>query len=218
MPFPVTKGYGSQGDGSGSGLASTSGFGDPAGTGAGFTILLIEAYPDRLELVFSTNVALFGPALVPAQWTVTTGVSGAPVPVVTSVVVAGPRVKLYHTEARTGVLYTLALPVVGIQNLFSDPYGGPFTSNFTGVGIVPFVVVAGAGDGFSVKVIFSEPVEPSDALIPSNYVITGSGGLTVFEVTQENATIFNLRTSLQQVGAAYTLTVSNVRDLQGNLV
>ncbi len=219
MPFPITKGFGSQGDGSGSGLASTQGYGDPAAPGgASFTLLLIEVYPDRLELVFSTNVQAVGPALVPSQWTVTTAVSGAPIPVVTDVIVAGPRIKLYHTEERTGVLYLLNLPVVGIKNMGGDLYAGPFTANYTGVGVVPYLVVAGSDDGYHVKVIFSEPVVVSEALIPSNYVITGGAGLTVYEVTQENATIFELRTSLQQVGQSYLLTVSNVHDLQGNLI
>lgn len=219
MPFPITKGFGSQGDGSSSGLTSTQGYGDPAAPGgAGFTLLLIEVYPDRLELVFSTNVQVTGPAALPAQWTVTTGVSGAPIPIVTDVVVAGPRIKLYHTEERTGVLYLLNLPAVGIKNLANDLYAGPFSAAYTGVGIVPYLLVAGSDDGYHVKVIFSEPVVVSEALIPGNYVITGGAGLTVYEVTQENATIFELRTSLQVVGQSYLLTVSNVHDLQGNLI
>lgn len=219
MPFPITKGFGSQGDGSSSGLASTQGFGDPAAPGgASFTLLLVEVYPDRLELVFSTNVQAVGPAAVPDQWFVTTGVSGAPIPIVTDVVVVGPRIKLYHSEERTGVLYLLNLPPVGIKNMGGDLYAGPFTAAYTGVGVVPYLVVAGAGDGYHVKVIFSEPVVVAEALIPANYVITGGAGLTVFEVTQENASIFDLRTSLQVVGQSYLLTVSNVHDMQGNLI
>lgn len=217
MPFPITKGFGSQGDGTSSGLASVMGYGDP-GASSGFTLLVTEVYSDRLELVFSTNVQVIGPAADPAQWTITTGVSGAPIPVVSSVVVVGPRIKLYYSEGRTGVLYLLHLPVVGIQSIFAVPYGGPFTAAFNGIGIVPYLVVAGAEDGFSVKVIFSEPVVVAEALIPANYVITGGAGLTVFEVTQENAQIFELRTSLQVVGQSYLLTVSNVHDLQGNLI
>ena len=182
MPFLITQGLGSQGDGSGSGLISTKGLGDPGiPTGAcnTFTLLLTEVYGNRIELVFSTNVQAIGPAAVPAQWTVTTGVGGAPIPVITSVVVVGPRIKLYYTEAREGVLYLLNFPVVGIKDMSNNPYPGPFTSAFIGVGINPYVVVAGADDGYHVKVIFSEPVVAAEALIAGNYVITGGAGLTV---------------------------------------
>ena len=221
MPFPITKGYGSQGDASSSGLVTTQGYGDPGiPTGAcnTFTLLLTEVYGDRIELVFTTNVQAIGPSALPEYWVITTGVSGAPIPIVTSVTVVGPRIKLYYTEAREGVLYLLNFPVVGIKDMSNNPYPGPFTSAFIGVGIDPYVVVAGAEDGFSVKVIFSEPVVAAEALIPANYVITGGAGLTVFEVTQENAQIFELRTSLQVVGQSYLVTVSNVHDLQGNLI
>jgi hypothetical protein len=215
--FLITKGLGSQGDGTGSGLLSTQGLGDPGATTT-VALLLSEVYSDRIELVFTTNMQLIGPAALPSQWTITTATSGAPIPVVSSISVVGPRVKLYYSEGRTGVLYTLSLPVVGIQSTFAIPYGGPFTTNFSGVGIPPFLVVAGADDGFHVKVIFSESVVASEALNPANYTITGGAGLTVFEVTQENSQVFELRTSLQVVGQSYTLTTNNIHDQQGNLI
>jgi len=217
MPFPITLGYGSQGDGSGSGLASIQGLGSP-GNATTFSLYLTEVYTDRIELVFSTNVQASGPALVPSQWVITTGVLGAPIPVVSSVVVAGPRIKLYYSEGRTGVLYSLAIPVVGVQDLSSNLFPGPFTTTFTGVGQPPFVLVAGSGDGFSVRVIFSEPVALPEATVATNYVITGGAGLTVFSVTQVNSQIYDLKTSLQVVGQTYTLTVSNIKDLLGNLI
>lgn len=221
MPFPITKGFGSQGDASSSALVSTQGYGDPGvptGSCNTFTLLLTEVFSDRIELVFTTNVQTIGPAAVPAQWIVTTAVSGAPIPVVSSVVVAGPRIKLYYSEARDGVLYVLNLPVVGIKDMSNNPFPGPFTTNFSGVGIPPYLVVAGAEDGYHVKVIFSEPIVTSEALVAGNYVITGGAGLTVYEVTQETALTFVLRTSLQTIGQSYLVTVSNIHDLQGNLI
>lgn len=221
MPFPITKGFGSQGDASSSGLVSTQGYGDPgAPSGAcnTFTLLLVEVFVDRLELVFSTNVVAVGPAATPSQWVITTAVSGAPIPVVTSVVVAGPRIKLYTTEAKDGVLYTLHFPVVGIKDIPLNPYPGPFTYNFVAAGSAPFVALAGAEDGYHVKVIFSEAVVESEALIPGNYVITGGAGLSVYEVEKETDQVYKLRTSLQVVGQTYTVTVSNVHDLLGNLI
>lgn len=221
MPFPITKGYGSQGDASSSGLVSTQGYGDPgAPSGAcnTFTLLLVEVYPDRLELLFSTNVMVVGPAATPAQWVITTLVPSVIVPTVTSIEVVGPRIKLYTTEAKDGVLYTLNFPVVGIKDLSLNPYPGPFTYNFIGIGISPYVALAGAEDGYHVKVIFSETVVEAEALIPGNYVITGGAGLSVFEVFKETDKVYRLRTSLQTVGQTYTVTVSNIHDLQGNLI
>lgn len=220
MPLLLTRGYGSQGDGTGSGLASTNGLGDPGAAiiGGTFALLLVEVYEDRLEAVFSVPVQAIGAAADPTQWVVTTLVSGAPVPVASSVVVAGPRIKIYMSEAREGVLYTLNLPVFGIKDLSNNPYTGPFTYDYLAVGLEPFVALAGAQDGYHVKVIFSEPVQTAEALVPSNYVITGGGGLSVYEVTQETAQTYILRTSLQTVGQTYTVTVSNVKDLVGNLI
>lgn len=221
MPFPITKGLGSQGDASSSGLMSTQGYGDPgAPSGAcnTFTLLLAEVFSDRIELIFSTNVQAVGPAATPSQWVITTATPSVVVPTVTSVVVAGPRIKLYYTESKTGVLYTLNFPVVGIKDLSNNPYPGPFTYNFIGLGVNPFVALAGAQDGYHVKVIFSEAVVESEALIPSNYVITGGAGLSVYEVTKETDLVYRLRTSLQTVGQSYLVTVSNIHDLQGNLI
>ena len=221
MPFPITKGFGSQGDASSSGLVTTQGYGDPgAPSGAcnTFTLLLVEVYQDRLELLFSTNVVAIGPAADPAQWVITTLVPSVIVPTVTAVQVAGPRIKLFITEAKDGVLYTLHFPVVGIKDIPLNPYPGPFTYDFLGFGIAPFVALAGSEDGFHVKVIFSETVVESEALIAANYVITGGAGLSVFEVFKETDKVYRLRTSLQTVGQTYTVTVSNIHDLQGNLI
>lgn len=219
MPFLITQGYGNQGDGSSSALATTLGFGGPglpSGLCNTFVLLLTEVYVDRIELVFSTNITISGPATVPSQWTITSVATGVPIPTVTSVTSAGPRVKVYYTEGRAGNLYTLAIPVVGIKDVSANPFPGPYTTNFLGVGISPFVVVAGADDGQHVKVIFSEPVQSAGALLASNYTITGGAGLVVYDVTQVNSQIYELHTSLQVVGQAYTLTVTNILDLLGN--
>lgn len=221
MPFPITKGLGSQGDGSSSALLTTQGYGDPgapSGNCFAFSLILVETYADRLELVFSANIQATGPAALPSQWPITTTTPGAILPVVQSVVVVGPRIKLFMTEALGGVTYTLHIPAVGIIDFSNNPYPGPYTTNFVAVGIPPFVALAGAEDGFHVKVIFSEAVVESEALTAANYAITGGSGLTVFEVFKETDLVYKLRTSLQSVGQSYTVTVSNIHDLQGNLI
>ena len=220
MPFPITKGLGNQGDGSSSALLITQGYGDPQAAAScfAFSLITIEVYQDRLELVFSTNVQVVGPAAIPSQWTITTAVPGVTIPTVTSIQVVGPRIKLFITEPRDGVLYTLNFPAVGIEDLSANPYPGPFTTNFTGIGTPPYVALAGAEDGFHVKVIFSEIVVESEALVAGNYLITGGAGLTVYDVFKETDQVYRLRTSLQVVGQTYTVTVSNIHDLIGNLI
>lgn len=67
-----------------------------------------------------------------------------------------------------------------------------------------------------VRVIFSESVDEATAELTSNYKIDG---LTVLEaVRRENYSIVDLKTTPQTVGYIYKLTVSNVKDLNGNTV
>jgi len=197
MSFPITKGYGG---------------------GAALMLLSVNAFADRLELNFNVTVLAVGLAADPSAWSATTAVPSAPLPTFTSVVVSGSQVKLYMTEVLGSALYVLNIPLVGLKDLSSNPYLGPFTANFVGVGSPPYVVLAAAEDSYHAQVIFSEPVVVAEALVPANYVITGGGGLTVYEVTQVDPKIFKLRTSLQDVGQSYTLTVSNIHDMLGNLI
>ena len=80
----------------------------------------------------------------------------------------------------------------------------------------PVLASAVAIDGHHLRISYNERVMPADALISSNYSITGGGGLTVLAVVMETETVYVLTTTLQTPGQLYTVTVSNVRDLDGN--
>jgi hypothetical protein len=215
VPLIITKGLGSLGDGSTSGLLCIQGWGSP-GDGTVITLSSTEVYGDRIELVFSVPVQVVGPAALPAYWPITSSTPGAPVPVVTSVNVSGVRIILYYTEGRDAASYTLAIPPTGIKDLSDNPYTGPFTQPFSGTGIDPFISLAQAEDALHARVIFSEAVNESDALVVSNYSIPG---LSIYAVERESGTtIYRLTTSLQSVGVSYTLTITGIRDLQGNLI
>ena len=203
MPLIVTQGYGNGGGGGGGG-------GGPA-----FTLTTVNVFEDRLEAVFSTTMQVQGLAAVPANWYITSLTPAVPIPVVASIIVAGNTIKLYTTEARTGVAYILNFPLLGIKSTLNDDYMGPWTYNYVGNGIEPFVSLAAAEDGFHVQVIFSESVLESEALIAGNYNIPG---LTVYGVSKITDLVYLLTTSLQTVGASYTVTVSNIHDGQGNLM
>jgi hypothetical protein len=215
MPLIITKGLGSLGDGSSSGLLCIQGWGSP-GAGTTITLASTEVYGNRMELVFSVSVQAIGPAALPENWTITSSTPGAPIPTVTSVQVSGVRIILFYTEGRDGAAYTLAIPPSGIKDLSDNPYTGPFTQAFSGTGIDPFITLAQAEDALHARVIFSEAVNESDALIVGNYSIPG---LTIFAVQKESGTtIYRLTTSLQSVGITYTLTIVGIRDLQGNYI
>ena len=84
--------------------------------------------------------------------------------------------------------------------------------------VPPTLLLARAVDARTVDVIFSEPVVVSEALVPTNYVITGGAGLTVSAVQQISVDTFRLTTSKQVVGQSYLVTASNIHDLAGNLI
>jgi hypothetical protein len=85
-------------------------------------------------------------------------------------------------------------------------------------------------DGTHIRVIFSEAVVVSEALTTSNYVISipgrgggGGGGHglstpTVISVAQETDLTFILTTTPQDVGQTYSLTVSGIYSLNGDLI
>lgn len=166
-----------------------------------------------LILTFSDNVVLQGPALDPANWTIAGPGLG-----VTCTAVSAPsdqkNVTLTITDQTQGGAYTVTVPSTGISGPSALNFSGPFTMNFTGIGVAPSIVMARSVDARTMEVIFSEPVLESDALNPTNYTITN--GLKALSVSKVTPVIYRLTTSKQAVGTAYNVTVSEVRDLQGN--
>ncbi|MCU7502353.1 MAG: T9SS type A sorting domain-containing protein [Ignavibacteria bacterium] len=81
----------------------------------------------------------------------------------------------------------------------------------------PKVIGASLTSSFRLTVTFSEKVSSAEALIKSNYSI--SGGISVKSIsmnsTQDGVII---STSKHKRGVIYTVTVSNVKDLAGNVI
>jgi len=69
-------------------------------------------------------------------------------------------------------------------------------------------------DSITLKITFSEPLDPSTAQNPNNYSI--NNGITVVSALLSGSVV-TLTTSPHSIGT-YTITVSNVKDLAGNIV
>jgi len=82
----------------------------------------------------------------------------------------------------------------------------------------PSVVRASGSSTFNkVTVFFSEPVDPASGTNTANYSL--NGGLTVSSATiSSGGTRVILTTSTQTTNAAYSVTVTNVTDLVGNVL
>lgn len=162
-------------------------------------------------------VFLSGPALSAANWIVAGG--GVPVQVTAVGAPSGSTVTLTISEQTQGASYTLQLPfgISGQSGLTFVALSGNLFVNFTGIGNPPTIVIAfPENDAFKVDVIFSEAVVDTEALIAANYSI--NNGLQVFSVDKLSSSSYRLHTSQQTAGVTYTLTVSNIHDLKGNLI
>ncbi|HWI59386.1 MAG TPA: hypothetical protein VNZ22_19315, partial [Bacillota bacterium] len=73
------------------------------------------------------------------------------------------------------------------------------------------VSVSSLGEGQSLIVVFSEPVEAASATTPGNYVLSGGINVVSAAFGADTRTII-LSTTLMVAHTTYTLTVNNVRD------
>lgn len=73
-------------------------------------------------------------------------------------------------------------------------------------------------DARHLEVTFSEAVVTAEALNTANWLITGGAGLAVQSVAQVTSSVYTLTTAAQVPGTSYTLTASNIHDLNGNLI
>ena len=93
---------------------------------------------------------------------------------------------------------------------------GAYEIDGSGVGDItpPQVIGAELQDSVTLKITFSEALDPNTAQIASNYQITG--GINVFNASLNN-NIVVLNTSIHEPGN-YIVSVFNVQDLAGNTI
>lgn len=159
-----------------------------------------------LTVQFNGLVQLSGPALVPANWFITTA-HGNPVNVL-SIEVSGNEV-LLTTTPQSNAAYTLHLPTIGIASTDFGVFTGLFSLNFTGVPTVITVQMIRAVDTHHIDVIFAIAVDPVAASNPLNYSL--DHGLTVTEAVRLTDVWYRIRNDPRQTdGTNYTLVVSNI--------
>lgn len=71
-------------------------------------------------------------------------------------------------------------------------------------------------DATTLRVIYSKGVVQSEATDIANYAFTG--GLQALAIVSESPAYYLVTTSPQSPATSYTLTVSGVHDLDGNLI
>jgi hypothetical protein len=103
-------------------------------------------------------------------------------------------------------LITRGLGTGGGTFLVSKALGGDISG-------APNLASAIALDGHRLHITFSEPVNTDDAMVASNYYVTGD--LRVLAVVMETETSYVLITSRQTPGFTYEVTAINIRDLTG---
>lgn len=200
-----------------SGLVVTQGFGGISAPPSGFVLASIISSGTLLTLTFSEALALNSDAALFSNYLVT-GEFAYPEPLITGLTVIGSTLLLDITEQHEGGAYTLHIPPLGFDSVGSDPYLSTYTPPFTGVGVNPGLLMSRMVDARTLEVIYTEAVNYLDAQNSQNYAI--SGGIQVFSAVQMTPIIYRLTTSRMDVNTSdtYTVTVSNIHDLEGNLI
>jgi hypothetical protein len=180
----------------------------PASVPAGSKVTLNVGYSTSL----STNNAATANGPVVVQWQK----NGVNIPGATGSSYTTP----YLTTGDNGAAYSAVVSIPGASKTSSAA-----AVTVTSDNVLPSVVSAASDDSMRAVVVrFSEPLDPLTALNPANYSIPG---LSVSAVTwavssnvvsnPENDAV-KLTTSGQADNTAYMVTVSNVKDADGNAI
>lgn len=213
----ITQGLGAVGDGSGSGMLVTAGLGTAGAPDnpacLALQVLAVQSFGSYLVLTFSAELVVSGPGLLPTNYVFT-----GPFPLSAtdiSIMTPGHLLRVGTTAQEQDGAYTLTLPTQGIMDTTGNLINGPFTLDFTGVGIATTVQMARSIDERTLDIIFNKSVFPADALNPVNYSV--SGGITISSAVRVTDFYYRLTTSPQTINQSYMVTVSNIRDINGIL-
>jgi len=129
---------------------------------------------------------------------------------------------LFGNEMTNGAEYEVDIDG-GVRSILNETMDPTAThAEFDGVGIAPEVNDAVATDGILVEVAFSEDMDNDGELDnPANYDFSTLTGDPILAVDVQVLDFNKVRIQVNQpmtVGATYTVTVSGVRDLAGNLI
>lgn len=82
--------------------------------------------------------------------------------------------------------------------------------------LAPTIAMVDVLDSVTIRIFFSEAVVESEASNLANYSF--DNGLQAIEITRENGFTYLMTTSTQTAGQSYTITASNIHDVNGNLI
>ena len=170
---------------------------------------------NNLEVQTTEIPTVTGPAADPSQYTITPLDGGIPA-TVTAVSISGTSLELTTTVHSGSKNYSVTLPSTGMISTISNVYQGPFTFNYVGVGIPPLAILARSIDSRTLEIAFTAAMVESEALNPIHYSI--SPPVAVFSVVKVLDSIFRLTTGRQERGVSYSVTVSGIHDIYGNLI
>lgn len=212
----VTRGLGSIGTVDGELLVSM-GFGGPGtvpGPGGAFQGLLLVSTFLNLELQLTEAPTIAGPAADPSQYLLVPTDGGAPA-TVTAVSISGNDLELTTTEHTTGKHYQLTVPTIGLVSVTNKTYQGPFLFSYVGVGHGPIPLLARSIDARTMEIVFNEALDEASAMNPANYSVAPP--LAIISVVKTGLdTVYRLTTGRQDRGTLYTVTLTNVKNPQGN--
>ncbi len=187
------------------------------GTGGRFQFLGINSGLDYFDLVFSSPiVSLSADAADYTKYGLHVADGTSSLASIQSVAIVAGNVRLTTTPCTNGGLYTITLPSVGFFD-GGDVFVGPYSMNAVAVGLLPQALSARAIDARLIEVVFiNEAVVQSEAMNPANYSITPT--LAVTAVAFVNANTYRVTTDRQTRGVSYTVVVSNIHDVHGDLI
>lgn len=170
--------------------------------------------PNTIVVEWNQPVTLLLFGSIPSYYVVVSPSSTGTIPVtVTSVsVLDSTHLLLTTTNQDNGAVYQLNIPegVVKIAGEVVNVYSSvSFTGNNAPLTVVSYHLV----DATDFLVTYSRPVQPSTALILSNYVF--SPALQILSISAITSTQYLIRTVRMSPNTTYTLTISNVLALDG---
>lgn len=151
-------------------------------------------------------------AAVASNYTISNGISVSTAALNT----AGTQVTLTTTAHTAGQTYTLT--VANVKDVSGNTIQASNTAQYTMPDITaPSLSNAAISNATTVVITFSEKVSTETANSISNYSV--SNGVTVSSAQLNTAgTQVTLTTSVHTEGQTYTLTVSNIKDMAGNIM
>lgn len=172
--------------------------------------LITGIFPNinQILLTLTSNFTASGPGLDPASYVVTTSTPGASAVTVTNVQVAGMNLLLTTTNQTDGAAYVLHMPSVGLVDVNLNPFNGPFSNNFTGVGLAVAILIAYSIDVVTLGIVYNQPVNEASATNISHYNISPT--LDVTAAVRMTDYFYQLTTSDQTRDQIYIVTATGV--------